>query len=149
MRDACSWKGQLEKNEKLESFKLESTNRSRKVFNAVLSHQKFSNFCSNLPTSFFLISSQTFELEIFQLLEFSNCRFQVHVSIQNLSATGLKTNVFFFRKWEFLTKISEPGKWKNSAEWVFFRLSMNCHFTMHTPNNVFFSGIHMDSNLRE
>ena len=44
-------------------FKLESTNRSWKVFNAVLSNQNF-------PTSFFPISFRTFQLKNFQLLVF-------------------------------------------------------------------------------
>ena len=40
----------VQKNEKFESFELEITDRSWKVFNAVLSYQKFTNFDSNFPT---------------------------------------------------------------------------------------------------
>ena len=62
-RNTCSWKGQLEKTEKLKSFsyvekfevskipfKLENTNRSLKVFNAEWNNQKVSNFGSNFLT---------------------------------------------------------------------------------------------------
>ena len=46
-------------------LRLESTNRSWKVFNAVLSNQKFSNFGSSFPTSFFPISFRTSKLLVF------------------------------------------------------------------------------------
>ena len=51
-------------------FKLESNNRSWKVFNAVLSNQKLSNFGPNFPTSFFPISCRTYQLKTFALLLF-------------------------------------------------------------------------------
>ena len=56
-RDTCSWKNE----------KLESKNRSWKVFNAVLIFQ----LRLELPTSFFLISFQTFQFKSFQLLVFT------------------------------------------------------------------------------
>lgn len=43
-----------------------------------------------------------------------------------------KMRIFDKNQWTWRSKNVE-----NSAEWVFFRLSMNCHFTMHTPINVF------------
>ena len=84
-RDTC-WKAKLEKTRSSKpmswkvwsqkvSVKLESTNRSWKVLNAVLSNQKFSNSGSNFSTSFFPISFRSF-----QLLVFSNYPFQLHVS---------------------------------------------------------------------
>ena len=83
-RDTCSSKGQLEKNSSWKfwvrkskvrnfSFKLESADRSWKVFNAVLSKKNFINLGSHFPTSFFLISFLNFELKNFKLLVFSNC----------------------------------------------------------------------------
>ena len=48
-------------------FKLESTNRSWKVFNAVSRNKNFSNFGSNFPTLFCPISFRTFQLFVFQL----------------------------------------------------------------------------------
>ena len=88
--DKCIRKGQLARPEvgkfwlgKFEiiksPFKLESSDRSWRVFNAVLSNQKFptsartfqlnfSNFISNIPTQNFPTS------------RFSNCPFQLHVS---------------------------------------------------------------------
>ena len=46
-------------------FKFESTIRSWKVSNAVLSKQKYSNFGSNFPTSIFPISFRTLQLLVF------------------------------------------------------------------------------------
>ena len=48
-------------------FKLESTNRSLKVLNAVLSNEKFSNCGSNVSTSIFPISLRTFQLLFFRI----------------------------------------------------------------------------------
>ena len=55
-QDACSWKNE----------KLESNYQGWKVFNAVLIFQPR----LELPTSFFLISFQTFQFKSFQLLVF-------------------------------------------------------------------------------
>ena len=67
-RDTCSCKGQLEKTRSWKflvrkskvrnfPFKLESTDRSWKVFHAVLNKKNFINLGSHFPTSFFLIHS--------------------------------------------------------------------------------------------
>ena len=55
--------------------KLESTIRSWKVSNAVLSNEKYFNFDSNFPTCFFPTSIRTF-----QLLVFTTFSFQLHIS---------------------------------------------------------------------
>ena len=88
------WKnGKLEsfqfENMKLESFhlKLESTDTSLKISNAVLSNPKISNFGSNFLTSFFKF--RTFQLKNFILLIFSNCPLQRHVSPLRFTCTWL------------------------------------------------------------
>ena len=68
-------------------FKLERTDRSLKVFHPVFRHQKFSNFTSNFPTSFFSISFRTF-----QFLGFYNFSF-FPTALSNYMYHGLRSRV--------------------------------------------------------
>ena len=87
--ETCSWK-----NERLESFKLESFRSSWKEPSEMEKSCSFqvqleiSNFIPNFLTSFFLISCQTF-----QLLIFSNSPFQLHVSSFPAVQQTLDSNV--------------------------------------------------------